>query len=225
MADINDTLSSLSTNGISSAFADAGLLDIALNLATKNLLGETVAIVDSATFLPVFYGAEPMRVRVRESARVMQHPLETGVTISDHHVIEPREFEVDLIIPAVYYISVYQQIRTAMVNAELLILQSNADVYTNLIVADMPHEESPQMTGVLAMSLRLKEILFVAPASITTQNTSNPSSVPSNYAPSDPTDSNTVLRGQCTLQDSAGNGSNIPAVSPPAAFYRSGVLG
>lgn len=202
MADIGNIQSILNPAGILQ-----GELTTLLNLATKKLLGETVVIIDSNTLLPVFYGAQPMRVQVRETSRVMSHPLETGVTISDHHVIEPKEIEVSLIIPAIYYISVYQQIKTAFINAELLMLQSNADVYTNMIVSDMPHEESPQMSGVLVMSLRLKEVLFVAPASITTQNTSNPSTVPSNYAPADPVDSNTVLRGQCTPSDPSGTGS------------------
>lgn len=212
MPDINDLLSIINPAGILEGEATT-----LLNLATKNLLGETVAIIDATTFLPVFYGAQPMRVQVRESSRVMSHPLETGVTISDHIISEPKEFEVSLVIPAVYYISVYQQIRTARLTGELLILQSNADVYTNLIVADMPHEESPQMTGVLVMSLRLKEVLFVAPASITTQNTTNPSSVPSNYAPSDPVDSNTVDRGQCTLSDPLGTGAQQASTAAASA--------
>ena len=178
-----------------------GLATQGLNFVTGKLLGETTAIVDSGTLLPVFYGAQIMRVHVRETSRVMSHPLETGVTVSDHHVIEPKTFDVSVIIPAQFYISVYQQIKSAFVNAELLILQSNADVYTNLIVAEMPHEETPDMFGVISMGLRLREVLFIPPTAITTKNITNPSSVPTNYAPAAPKDSNTVVRGPCSISD------------------------
>ena len=201
-----------------------GELTTLLNLATKRLLGETVAIVDSATLIPVFYGAQPMRVRVRESSRVMQHPLETGVVIADHIVNEPIEIEVDLIIPAVFYISVYQQIKTARLNGSLLVVQTNADVYTNMIVSDMPHDETPEMTGVLVMPLRMRQCLFVAPASITTQNTSNPSTVPSNYAPAAASDSNTVLRGQCTPTNPTG-GVAAPSLPIKKGFEFNGWAG
>lgn len=174
---------------------------MALNLATTRLIGETVTIVDAGTFLPLFYGAEPMRVSVRPVSRVMKHPLETGAVVADHHIIDPREFEVSLLVPATYYISVYQQIVTAYENASLLILKTNADVYTNVIVSAMPHDESPETNGVLVMALRLTEVLFSPQSAIYTQSAANPVTVPSNYAPADPVNSNTVARGQCTPAD------------------------
>jgi hypothetical protein len=196
---------------LTSVLNPAGILRgqavMALNLATTRLLGETVTIVDAGTFLPVFYGAEPMRVSVRPSSRVMKHPVETGAVIADHHIIEPREFEVSLVIPATFYISVYQQIVTAYDSASLLILKTNADVYENLIVSAMPHEESPETNGVLVMGLRLTEVLYAPQAAKYTQNGQNLTTVPSNYAPSNPVNSNTISRGQCTLEDPLGTGT------------------
>lgn len=180
----------------------------AINTLTTLAGVGTVNIIDVGTFTPIFYGAEPMRVNVRESSRVMSHPVESGVTISDHHVIEPKAIEVSLLIPASYYVSVYQRIKTAFDTARLLILQCNADVYTNLIIAEMPHEESPDLFNTLVMALRFQEVLFIPPSAVTQLNTQNPTTVPSNYAPANPADSNTVLRGPSKVTD---KGVQLPA--------------
>lgn len=182
-----------------------------VNLLTSSIQGDAVAIFDAESFEQVFSGARSLRANVRETSRVMDHPLETGVTISDHFIINPNEIEISALIPSVYYNSAYQDIKEAFLNKTLLSVQTKADVYTNMIVAEMPHEENPELFDVLVQGIRLKEIIYVAPTSITTINkTGQAPTVPSNYSPVNPKNANTLQRGQCTAKDPTGLGLTSP---------------
>lgn len=165
---------------------------------------DVVAIYDSKSFQQLFNEVLPMKAEVRETSKVMMHPVETGVMLSDHHIINPREVDLQIIISSDAYGSVYQQLKSAFIAATLLSVQTRADIYPNMIIASMPHEETPEMFDVIVMSLRMVEVLYVIP-------TSSPSAAtPAAYAPADPVDDDTVQRGQqvCTPSDPSGLGQH-----------------
>lgn len=143
---------------------------------------DSVGIFDSATLNQVFVDARPMKATVIPSAKLLEHPAETGIIIADHKVINPVEVEFSLMITAQFYGSVYQQIAAAFANSTLLIAQTRTGVYPNMVIDRMPHEENPETFDTIVMALRLKEVLFV-PA-------------PSTYAPADPVNEDTVQNGQ-----------------------------
>lgn len=180
-------------------FTPASILPNAI-LGIELLLGSfdsnKVAIHDQDTFDQLFADANEMRIDVRETSKVMDHPVETGVTLSDHHVINPVQIELSLIIKSQFYASTFQQIKSAFVNATLLAVQTNAGVYSNMIIAELPHEEDPEMFDAIKVGLRLREVLFVAPASITqTSGNVNLTTASQDYAPANPENGNTVNRG------------------------------
>lgn len=161
----------------------------ALNLLTGTTAGDVVAVFDQMTGTQIFPDARPIKDNVRETSRVMDYPVETGVTLSDHHIINPVEIEILFIIPSNAYASAYQQMRTAWVNATKLAVQTRTGVYQNMIIADMAREEDPDMFDAFAISVRLREVIFVVPNSIAAQ------SQPANYVPANPANQNTVARG------------------------------
>ncbi len=171
----------------SSIVSDAVL---GLNLLTGSLNSDSVGVFDQQTLKQVFAGARPMKADVRETARLMKRPAETGVTISDHKILNPNMIELSLIIPAEFYNSTYQQIRSAWINSTLLSVQTRSGVYRNMVIEEMPHLEDPELYDVITMGLRFTEIQYVVPNSIAPQN------APANYAPLDPVNGNTILRGQ-----------------------------
>lgn len=111
-------------------------------------------------FNQVFRLARPIKAVVKEQAKVMEHPLETGATITDHRIIQPIEIELSLVIPSTAYLGVYEQIKQLYLNATLLIVQTKSGVYANQLISSLPHEENPETFNVLTMALTLKQVIF-----------------------------------------------------------------
>jgi hypothetical protein len=127
----------------------------------------------------IFVDARAIKAVVKEEAKVMQHPVETGATIVDHRIILPTEIELSLILLSDDYQSTYNNIREYYFNSTLLIIQTRSGVYDNQIIQSMPHEEDPSQYDVLTLALSLKEVQFVTaqygttPANASNMNTSN----------------------------------------------------
>ena len=154
-------------------------------LASAGSNVDIVGIYNDTT--QVYVQARPLKASVRETSKVMDHPVETGVVLSDHHIINPVEIELPLIVPAIYYAATYQQIKADFLAATELSVKTPVNVYGSMIIADMPHEESPEHFNAIIIGLRLKQVLFEVPGS--TQP------LPANYSPADPANQNTVQSG------------------------------
>lgn len=120
---------------------------------------DIVAVFDQ-DFNQVFRQARALKAVVKESAKVMEHPVETGATITDHRVILPVEIELSLIVQAFDYADVYKTIRQYYLNATLLTVQTKSDTYSNQLISSMPHEEDPSTYDTLAIALTLKQVQF-----------------------------------------------------------------
>jgi hypothetical protein len=141
----------------------------------------------SAAFGQMFVHARPMKATIRETSRVMEHPVETGVVLADHHIINPVEIDLPMIISAQYYAQTFSQIRQAFINATALSVKTRVGVYSDMIIADMPHEEEPDMYDVITVGLHLKQVIYVVPVA-------NGGTLV-NFQPADPLNSNTTASG------------------------------
>jgi len=155
---------------------------------------DQVAVFDSK-FRQVFVDASPMRADAREVARIMEHPLEGGQSISDYKVILPIEISLPLIIPGRFYRDVYQEIKTLFQKSELLAVQMRADTYRDMVIVQMPHEERADMHDAITVNIQLKQVLLVKD-----QN---------NYAPRDEVMSDTQRNGE-QLPDNYSIDNNSP---------------
>lgn len=128
-------------------------------------------------FSQVFNNGRPIKAMVRESSKVMEHPIETGATITDFRIILPIEIELSLIINTTDYVSAYEQIRNAYLKATLLTVQTRTGTYDNMLIQEMPHDEDPDMFDVVALALKLKEAQFVTAQfdTLPASNVENPS--------------------------------------------------
>lgn len=122
-----------------------------------------VVAVFTSEFQQVFERARPIKATIKESAKVFEHPLETGATITDHRIIMPIEIELSLILQSSDYRSVYQNIKQLFLNADLLVVQTKSGVYDNQLISAMPHEEDPEQYDAITMALTLKQAQFVTP--------------------------------------------------------------
>jgi hypothetical protein len=125
---------------------------------------DVVGVFD-AQFNQVFSNARPMKAMVMEQAKAMEHPVETGVTITDHRIILPTEIELSVLLSNTTsneeYRSLYQQIKQLWINATLLTVQTRTDSYANMLITGMPHDETADMFDAIAVGIKLKEALFV----------------------------------------------------------------
>lgn len=110
-------------------------------------------------FRQVAAGARPVKAIVREEAAVMDHPVEDGTTITDHRVMLPVEIELSLILsnPA----DDYARLRSLYRAAELITVQTNAATYPDMLISGMPHDETPEMFGVVPLALQLRQVVTV----------------------------------------------------------------
>ena len=147
------------------------------NLLANNSNIDVVQVLDQTTMQQVFAGARPVKATVRETARVMDYPVETGVVLSDHRISNPTEIELVCIIQSSQYSSAYPAMRAAWQNATLLSVQTRLGTYKNMIIADLPHEEDAEMFSAVTQTIKLREVIYIVPSSVGAPN------LLSNYSP------------------------------------------
>lgn len=106
----------------------------------------------------LFENARAIKATVSETSTIMSHPVEDGTTVSDHKVINPIEIGLSVIIASDDYKSVYSTIKNAFLLSTYLIVQTRSGSYKNMVITDMPHDETPDMFDVLVLALKLKEV-------------------------------------------------------------------
>ena len=104
--------------------------------------------------------SRPMKCSVTEPSKNMEHPLETGSVVTDHRVILPVEAELSLIMNAAYYQDQYAQIKAAYLTGELFYLHTRVGVFANMMITDIPHDETPEMFDTITMALKLRKVQF-----------------------------------------------------------------
>lgn len=129
------------------------------NSTTQDL----VCILDGDSFEQLFVAASPMRMSVRESKKVTQFAVEDGTIRSDHVVADPVEITIDFVFDAEGARDGYAQIRQAWRENRLVIVQGKVSSYSQMLIADMPHDESPEYGMGIAMPIRLVEWRTVTP--------------------------------------------------------------
>jgi hypothetical protein len=120
---------------------------------------DVVGVFDG--FSQVFRDARPMSASVREEAKLMEHPLESGAVATDHMVIQPVEIELLMTLTPATYRDTFQEIKNLFREAKILTVQTKADTYQNLIIEALPHDEEPEVFDTIDLALKLKEVLVV----------------------------------------------------------------
>jgi hypothetical protein len=170
--------------------SDPLITDVAFaeEAALQYLFGSLLDVVGVYNgFDQVYLNARPLKASLRETSRIMEHPAETGVVLADHHIINPVEIGIPLIIPAQFYAGTYQQIKADFLAPTLLTVKTPVAVYDNMVIADMPHEEDPEHFNVITLFLHLRQILYFVPGAA--------QALPANYSPAEPDNQDTVQNG------------------------------
>lgn len=131
------------------------------NTSIPSASSDVVGVFD-ANFNQVFPLARPVKAVVREISRLMDHPVETGFITTDHRIVLPTEISMTVLLQGAQYRSVYQQIKQLFIAAPLLSVQTKTSTYKNMIIQDLPHEETPSVFDTVEMEIRFRQAQIVA---------------------------------------------------------------
>ena len=129
--------------------------------AIQSLLGLDVVAVYNQTFTQLFKTAHQMKAVVNESAKVMEHPVESGATITDFRIINPVEIELSLLLDGADFKDTYNAIKQEFLKSSLLVVQTKTASYKNMMIQAMPHVEEPAIFDTVTIGLKLKEVKLV----------------------------------------------------------------
>lgn len=121
---------------------------------------EVYGIYDD-NFKVMFPDAINMKATVQEEAKLMEHPIEDGSSVTDHRIILPVEIELIVFLAADTYKDSYNNIRQAFRGEQLFVVHLATGIYSRMAMQAMPHEESPEQAGSIAMALQLKEAQII----------------------------------------------------------------
>lgn len=122
---------------------------------------DVVGVYDSS-FRQLFPNARTIRALVGEKAKAMEHPLESGATMTDHIVFLPTEIELSFILDPEGFQDTYQQIKAAWQSATLVSVQTKTDTYPDMLILEPPHDEVPEMFDTVAIAVKLRQAILVA---------------------------------------------------------------
>lgn len=154
---------------------------ITIGSLIDGLFSDSVVIYDTE-FNPLFPQVKISKLSVRPRAQLMQHPVETGIMITDYRVVQPTEIEMGLFVEFPGYKDAYRALRQAFILGTELVIQTKSSVYPRQIIAALPHQETADAYNALVIGLSLKEVIQVPSGEI--------------ISPEDPQDANTIGRGE-----------------------------
>ena len=157
--------------------------------------GGKAVLVSDQSGKEVFPAAKFLKVEVKPESRPMEHPVESGATITDHRIILPIEIELSTILSSGDYKDVYKQIVGFYTNGTLLTVQCRAGTFTNQLIQAIPHTEDADQYDAIVLSLKMKQVLIATTPTVSTSTPAQPAGA-AVTAPSSPTNSPPVSVGQ-----------------------------
>jgi hypothetical protein len=159
---------------------------------------DTVAFLDNTDYTPIVKEAFLLKLSVVRDSDVMQHPLENGTSIVDHRVLKPVEINIQIVGDCTSKKIVYDKLKELYLQAKLITVQTRQDVYNDMLIQSMPHEENTNMMDAVAIALKLREVIVVQSRYVTSTKK--------------PAQKRTVAQG--TKQAAAPEGSVLSLSSP-----------
>jgi len=139
-----------------------GIIGTATNFVQSvlSLFGvDVVGVYDNDTFEQLFSTARPIKANINRSAKIMEHPIETGSIVQDFMILLPVEIELSMVLASDgEYQAVYQQLYSYFATGTPVSIQTKADVFSNMLIQAMPHEESADMFDAIPLALKLRQI-------------------------------------------------------------------
>lgn len=128
-----------------------------MTILASTSAADLVAILDNETLQQIFRASSPMRVSVRESKVASKFAAEDGTEKSEHVYTNATEISMDLFIDDEQSRNGYEEIRQAWLENRLVTVQTRVSSYQNMLILDMPHDETTDTNGAIVMPIRMQE--------------------------------------------------------------------
>lgn len=121
---------------------------------------DVVGVFDSG-LTQLFVGARPIKATVKPTAKLMEHPIEDGASITDHRVFQPIEIELSMVLTPETFMDTHKEIVAAFGSKTPMSVQTKADTYSNMYITEIPHDEEPDVYDTISVALKLREAQIV----------------------------------------------------------------
>lgn len=140
---------------------------------------EEIIGIFNSEFEQLFTDAIIMSAEVKDSSRVMTHPLEDGSETSDHQIFDLISLSMPVVLSNENFVNAYKEIDKAYRDGELFTIQTRVAVYKNMIINSKPYSQNKD--GGVRMTLSFTQF--------------NTATTAVKFKPKNPPDSNTKKRG------------------------------
>lgn len=144
------------------------VLNLALNILGYKLQDKPV-IIFGEDGSEVLADVAIVSCKVNDQSKLMEHPVESGAKISDHKVFEPRTMDITIALTSDGFDTEYAELFDLYRQCAILSLQTKVQVYNNLQIASIPHEEKVTTMNRLIFNIQLKEAIVVSPQFVAAQ--------------------------------------------------------
>lgn len=121
---------------------------------------DVVAVFDNA-FNQIFINARPTKADVKETAKVMKHPVESGSTITDHKIIQPISIDLHFTLIAADLIDTYREIKSIFTGNATIQVMTNTGLYSSMVIEAMPHTEDTDRFDTIVITMKLTQFEIV----------------------------------------------------------------
>lgn len=123
-----------------------------------------VSMINSETLAPILpQGASPMRATIRETSKLTSWPVEDGTQRTDHRVLDPIEIDLSILLASDQNRDVFDQLRQVYLRGDSITVQTKLRTYDAMMIMEMPHDETADVSNAFAVSVRLKQVITVKP--------------------------------------------------------------
>jgi hypothetical protein len=122
-------------------------------------LGVVNIFLDGGSYLPAFPSARKMALHLDDVATFAHQPVETGFSITDHMVIQPKTITIKFLIIGEFFQVTYLQVKQYFLNKQAFIIQNKTDIHQNMYIVSKAHTEAKAPVLGIAMTLIFKELL------------------------------------------------------------------
>lgn len=153
--------------------------------------GEDVVSIIDSDGNEILSSGRAMRLSVTRSSKKFNHPLENNGNRSDGKIITPIGITLSVIFQEADYKDGYAEVEQLFESSDFISMRTKVRTFDNLIVTDMPHEETPGIFNAIAMDIKMEETQIATVVTVDTDK-----------------DFSTVNRGQLQPGDPSANQEN-----------------
>lgn len=121
---------------------------------------DVVGVFDN-NFNQLFVDARAITASVKETVKLMKHPVELGAEITDHRVIEPIQIQLSMILTPETLTDTYDRIRVLKTFNQTVQVQTKTNYYPSMMLSAMPHKEDTEHFDTITIQLSFEEVRFV----------------------------------------------------------------